>query len=201
MLPLILAAINLPSHVGAPVPGEVTFALGVERTLPALDLRLPVARWARLDTKLEIHPQAPILGAEALLGAGGRRGPLQAHAFAGADLRPVFGRAVFSGLRLNLGVGLTGRWGDFVAVAEGGGALGLAFNPVDDDGIDPDAVDQQGGVFVLQRYQLGWDFFERVQLAGTVAIALPLNAVQIGQRDEALPTAEVRLGARVALRF
>ncbi|MCA9543143.1 MAG: hypothetical protein KC613_02105, partial [Myxococcales bacterium] len=125
MLPLILAAINLPTHVGAPVPGQVTFAAGVERTLPALDLRLPVARWARLDTRLEIHDQAPLLGAEVLLGADGPHGALQAHAFFGSDLRPVFGQAVFSGLRLNLGVGVTGHWGDFVAVAEGGGALGL----------------------------------------------------------------------------
>ena len=62
-------------------------------------------------------------------------------------------------------------------------------------------MDQQGGVFLLQRYQVGWDFFEAVQLAGTVAIALPLDAVQIGQQDEALPTAEVRFGVRLAVRF
>ncbi len=201
MLALILAAINLPSHVGAPVPGQVTVAVGMERAQPTLALRLPTARWVRLDTQLEIHRSAPLIGSEVLMAAGGRSGPLQAHAFAGVDLRPVFGQDVVSGLRFAGGLGVTGHFGRWSAIAEGGGALGLAFNPVDTDGVDPDAVDQQGGVFLLQRYQVGVDLFDRVQLAVTTAIALPVNEVPIGQQDDAVPSAEVRLGARVAVRF
>lgn len=192
----------LPQHVGSPQPGEFTVAIGFEGRLPAFDLRMPVADWVRLDVELNLHRSAPLLASEVTFAADTPRPGLNAHAFMGLGLRPAFDGSVLSGAQVLSGVGVVGVWGAFVAAAEGGTAIGLSFNRADVTNIDPLAVDQQGGLFALQRLTLGYDLFDRLQLAMRLVFALPLDAIALDQaQDDAFPESEFRLGGRLAIRF
>jgi hypothetical protein len=205
LLQTLLAAATvtpLPQHVASPQPGQVSFGLGIEGTRPAGDFRLPLADWVRLDLQLELHPEAPLMAGEVIFAAGAPRGPLTAHVFLGAALRPMFSAQVISGAQFIGGFGLVGVWQQWMASAEGGGAIGLSYEPVQTESLDADTIDQQGGVFALQRLTFGYDFAQRIQIMGRLTFALPLDALTLGEeRDTAFPESEVRFGLRLFVRF
>lgn len=193
----------LVRHVGSPAPGQASLALGLEKLLPLVELRLPFSDWVRLDVQLQFDTLAPLLDTQLRLGAGGPHGRLWPSLYLGAGLRPLFELAFVSGARLHTGLGLGWQAGRWLVSADGGLLLGLAFNPIDERDRLVDLVDQAGGLYTQQRLEVAVDLFDRVQLAGAATLIIPLSAVALDQQNNALltPQLEARLGARLILRF
>lgn len=192
----------LPHHVGSPLPGQVSVVLGFEDLVPVGELRLALADWVRLDVQAQFDTLAPLFGTEVRFAAGGPRGGLWAHVFAGGGLRPVFDADVISGARLQGGLGLVFQSGPWVLGLGGGLVVGFSINPIDERERLSDLVDQTGGLFSLQRLEFAFDLLDFFQLGAVLTALLPLDTVNLDEGSNGvLPAAELRFGTRVAVRF
>lgn len=202
---LLAARLMLPDHVGGPGAGRWALGAGVERLAPVVDVRWGVADAFALTFEGVYNQKAPRLGVQ-LRGAAGRsRGTLFALAWAEGHARPVFTTEVsetFAGGDVGTGLGLVAVH-DWAAVGlEGGLALGLPVDTVHIPDLDPTWIDQQGGLFGVQRGFVALDLGEHVELAVQASFGVPLGSVSFRRRNEdVVGDWDVRLGGRIVTRF
>jgi hypothetical protein len=204
--PMLLAGrLMLPDHVGGPGAGNVALGAGVERLAPALDVRWGVVDALALTFEGVWNAKAPRLGVQLRTAAGRSRGTLFALAWAEGHLRPVLTTEVtdaFAGGDLGGGLGVVAVQ-DWVAVGlDGGVALGLPVGTVAIPDLDPTQIDQQGGVFGVQRGFIAVDLGDHLEVAVHASFAVPIQSVSFKRRNEDLVGQwDVRLGGRVLTRF
>ncbi len=198
---VLLGALSLPDHVTAPGARHVALSLGVENLHPSAELHLGLLDLLAVHLSGTWIPDAPLFGAEVRVAAGhSQRGLLHAHAFAEGHLRPVFDADVISGADVGAGVGIFITWGALVARLDGGASIGIEGPSA---GVDDTFVDQRGGFFALQRALLGLDLFDRVEVALTSRLGIPVAPVRVESAtdDRFADRWDVRWGARASVRF
>jgi hypothetical protein len=111
-------------------------------------------------------------------------------------LRPVLTDQVqdaVAGGDAGLGVGAVVRGGDLSVGMDGGVSLGVPVGDHQLKDLDPTRVDQQGGLFGVQRLWLGYDLGDHFGLLGNAGFALPIQSVRYNRRsEEVLGTWDVR---------
>jgi len=199
-----LAAISLADNIASPGAGRLAIGAGLEGDAPAVDVRVGLHDALGLLVDASWHPRAPLLGLQARVAAGRTRDAFAAVWLEG-HLRPVLTSDVtdmVAGGDLGVGVGLTVRGGAFTASMDGGFSLGMPRGGVALEDIDPTRVDQQGGVFGVQRLALALDVTDHLGVEGHAAFALPFDSVRYNRRgQEILGVWDTRLGARLLARF
>lgn len=201
-----LAGVALPAHVGGPGAGHVAIGAGVEDLDdPAVDLRLGLHRLVAVHLEGVWHPRAPLVGGAVRVAAGSNRRVLFANAWVQGHLRPVITtdvRESLAGSDVGAGLGVVALWGPLSVGVDGGIALGIPVVEVELADIDPHDIDQQGGLFGLQRITLALDLGDHVELATHGSFALPVDSVRFNRRNEDVVGAwDARLGGRVFVRF
>lgn len=201
---VLLGAIVLPDHAGSPRPGEVALGAGVEDLQPAAEVRVGVFDFLAFQVEGVWHPEAPLVGGGFRAAAGNNRS-LYATAWAEGHLRPLLREDItepLAGSDVAVGFGVTALSGPFAANLDGGVALGIPVVEVTLDNLDREAIDQQGGLFGMQRLTLALDLGDHVQLAVRGSFALPVDSVRFNRRDQdVLGTWDARVGGRVFVRF
>jgi hypothetical protein len=201
---VVLFAVSLPAAVASPGAGRVAAGLGLEARAPVVDLRIGVHDLIAVLVDATWHPKAPLLGTQVRIAAGRSRDAFAAVWVEG-HLRPVLTDQVkdaVAGGDAGLGVGAVVRGGDLSVGMDGGVSLGVPVGDHQLKDLDPTRVDQQGGLFGVQRLWLGYDLGEHVGLLGNAGFALPIQSVRYNRRsEEVLGTWDVRLGARLVVRL
>jgi hypothetical protein len=202
---LLGARLMLPDHVGSPGTGRIAVGAGVEGLAPAVDVRWGVIDALALTFEGVWHPDAPRIGLQARGAAGRSRGTLFASAWGEGHLRPALTTDIsesLAGADVAAGLGLVVVQGAFSVALEGGLALGF---PVATEGLgrlDATWIDQQGGLFGLQRGTIAVDLGGHVELAFLASFALPIDSVTFRRRGEdVIGQWDVRLGGRLVTRF
>lgn len=180
----LVLGLTLPRHAESPSPGHVTLSAGIQDLQPTVGVRIGLVDWWDLRVDGVWFEDAPLLGAQMRFAVGGRDDNLFAHVWTEGHLRPLFAAEVISGFDLGGGIGLVGLWRGLSVRLDGGLAVGVALERA--TAVDATAVDQQGGLFGLQRLRLGWDLLDWLAVAGSVAVAIPF-----GELDPADDGAEV----------
>jgi hypothetical protein len=196
--------VSLPAAVSSPGAGRLAAGLGLEARAPVVDVRIGVHDLITVLVDATWHPKAPLLGTQVRIAAGRSRDAFAAVWVEG-HLRPVITDQVedaVAGGDAGLGVGAVVRGGDLSVGMDGGVSLGV---PVGDHrlkDLDPTRVDQEGGLFGVQRLWLGYDLGEHFGLLGNAGFALPIQSVRYNRRsEEVLGTWDVRFGARLVVRL
>jgi hypothetical protein len=202
---ILLAAITLPPTVGSPGGGNVALGAGVDGTAPAAEVRWGVAPFLAVGVEGAWHPRAPLVGGRVRLAAGDSHRFLFADAWAEGHLRPVVTSDItqsLAGSDVAAGLGLVALWRAFSVGIDGGVALGIPVVEVQLDDVDRDAIDQQGGLFGVQRLTLAFDLGDHVELAARGAFAVPIDSVHFDRRErDVLGRWDVQLGGRLFVRF
>jgi hypothetical protein len=203
--PAILAAMTLPSHVAGPGAGHVALGAGFEGSRPAADLRVGLWRFLTVQAEGVWNPDAPLVGGALRLAAGSKGKVLFANAWLEGHLRPLLTEDItepLAGSDAGAGLGVVALWGPLSVALDGGMALGIPVVEVSLTDVERTAIDQQGGLFALQRVTLGVDIGDHVGLAVHGSFAMPIDSVRFNRRDEnVLGTWDTRLGGRALLRW
>ena len=211
LVALSSAAVRLPDNVGSPGAGRIAVGVGAEGNALAADLRAGVL--SLLSVKLEgvWHSSAPLVGGGVQIAAGRLRGALSAHAWLEGHLRPVVSTDItrpLAGGDLAVGVGVTVGPNvevgpvDLIFTLEGGLGLGLPAFDVELEGLDPDAMDQQGGLFGVERIGVAADLGDRFELAVRATFTVPIGSLRFRRtEEELLERWNLQLGGRILLRF
>ena len=202
---LLAARLMLPDNVGGPGAERWAIGLGVERLVPALDVRWGILDALAVTFEGVWNPKAPRLGFQVRGAAGRSRGTLFALAWAEGHVRPVMTTEVsrsLAGGDLGGGLGVVAVEGWAAVGLDGGLALGLPVADISISGLDPTYIDQQGGVFGIQRGFIAVDLGDHLELAFLASFAVPVSSVSFKRRSEDfLGEWDVRLGGRVIARF
>lgn len=197
---VLLAALTLPDDVGAPLPGDFTLMLGIDRR-PFAEARIGLLRWLGLRLEGEIA-EAPRLGGELRVAAGDGGGSLAAHTWFRGHIRPRYEEEWLSATDFSLGVGVVGRLGGAFLRIDGGILYAITFHEVRADGLHRAAADQQGGLFFQQGVTAGYDFGKTFSLDVFLDAAVPTSVLAAERTDEdLLRETDARLGARLGVRF
>ncbi len=201
----MLAAMTLPSHVASPGAGHVAIGGGFEGVRPAADLRVGIWRFLTVHAEGIWNADAPLVGGGLRLAAGSKGRSLFANAWLEGHLRPLLTEDItepLAGSDAAAGLGVVALWGPLNAALDGGLALGIPVVEVSLSDVERTAIDQQGGLFALQRVTLGVDVGDHVGLSVHGAFAMPIDSVRFNRRDEnVLGTWDTRFGGRLLLRW
>lgn len=196
----------LPDHVGSPGPLRLTVGAGVEGSAPAADVRFGLNESFAIYLEGVWHVDAPLLGAGLRLAAGRKGDTLYAYAWTEGHLRPALTTEVTQALAggdMALGLGVSWLKLPLVASLEGGLVLGIPVAEVELPDEDlRSAVDQQGGLFGVQRARLGLQLGDHLQLAARASLGLPISALRLDRpEDDLISPWDLRLGAQALARF
>lgn len=194
----LLAALQLPDHVTSPGPARLALGLGVERGVPAAEIRLGLLPWVALEVEGLLWEEAPLFGAKLRIAAGARREALFAHGFFFGHLRPLFNFDVLSGGDAGGGLGVVSRLGAFTTQLDAGVLYGIKLQPV---GVDSTAPDQRGGLWAQQRLSLSYDLCERCAASTHLDVQIPFERSQLRFNAEEQGRWRLTLGARAFVRF
>lgn len=205
VLMFALGAVELPAYVGSPGLHRLAVGVGLDGTAPAADLRFGLLPFMSVTAEGVWHPTAPLVGGAIRLAAGRARQLLSAHAWLEGHVRPVISTDVtrpVAGGDVGLGVGVDITPSIFIVRLDGGMGLGIPVFDVVFDDLDEDAVDQQGGLFALQRVLVAADIGDHLELAAHGAVAIPVGSVRFDRgEDELLGRWDVRIGGRIIVRM
>ncbi len=185
--------------MGGPGPEAVAVGVGVESLRPHVELGVAPLDWLTLRMDATLERTAPRAGAQVDFAAGVARDLLYVHIYASGHLRPLFTTEVLSGMDAHTGIGIVGLFGALVFGVEGGLALGLRLQSA---GVDPEAIDQQGGLFQVQRLRLAYDLWERVELQARAQFAFPISDLRLDRDEENFVRIwDARFGGLLLVRF
>ncbi|MBU0553344.1 hypothetical protein KKF91_18775 [Myxococcota bacterium] len=194
---LLLAAIQLPDHVASPGAARLALGLGVERGAPAVEARLGLLPWLAVEAEGVFWEAAPLLGAKLRVAADARRG-LFTHGFFIGHLRPLLSLDVISGADAGGGLGIASRLDHLTTQLDAGVLYGLCVEPA---GVDLDAPDQRGGLWIMQRLSLSYDLCAHCGVEGHLDVQIPFERAQLDSGAEELGRWRLTLGLRAFLRL